>query len=183
MISAVLAVALIGCAPLASFRPASGLVDQNRFEAGMGAAAASPRTYVAENWSVADQVWVTGEPARWLSLSAIGVFDGTTASAGGATRFYLARVPWYALGAEVEAGYGWAGASLPIAYRLFDWVWIYTEPRIRNWGKEPIVAVLGGLDFHVLDGLILRTEAQASWQDYKFFNRRNHLGLAVAHQW
>jgi hypothetical protein len=179
----VLAALATSCAPLASFRPASGLSDGRSLEAGVGVAAVSPRTYVTESWAAADQIWLTGEPKRWLSLSAIGVFDDTTASAGGASRFYLVRVPWYALGAEVEAGYGWLGASLPIAYRIFDWAWFYTAPRVGNWGSDLIVGVLGGLDLHVSGGLILRTEAQASWQELEFYNRRNHVGLALAVQW
>jgi hypothetical protein len=179
---AALALAVGGCAPLASFRPASGLTDGHGLEVGLGAAMVTPRPYVLEKSAGAGQAWVSGEPKRWLGLSAITAFDDKAAGFGGAVRFYFVRERWFALGADTEAGYAWVNESLPLAFRPIEPVWIYAAPRLGNWGIEPIAGVLGGLDVHVYQGFIVRAEAQASWQNFMYYNRRNHYGAALAYQ-
>ena len=40
-----------------------------------------------------------------------------------------------------------------------------------------------GVSAQILETLSLRAEGQVSWADFKYYNRRVHWGLAVAHQW
>src|SRR5688572_986628 len=68
-------VVLEACGPLATFRPASGLMEGRTMELGLGAAAVSPRPYVNEPWAHAGQMWLTGQAKSWLHLSGIAAFD------------------------------------------------------------------------------------------------------------
>lgn len=178
----VLVGALAGCAPLASFRPASGLMPGRSLEVGAGAAMITPRPYVSEPARGAGQVWVSGEPTSWLSLSGITVFDTDAAGAGGAVRINYLRTPGFVAGVEGEAGFAWVGASLPLSARLFDQTWLYGGPRIANWGVDPVGGATAGLSTRITGGFILRAEAQVSWQGFKYYNFRKHFGLAAAYQ-
>lgn len=153
-----------------------------RFEVGAGAAMVTPRPYVDEPARGVGQLWVSGEPTRWLSLSAITVFDTNAAALGGAARVNVVRTADFVGGVEGEVGYAWLGASLPLAVRLFDQTWLYAAPRIGNWGIDPVFGLIGGVSARVSGGFILRVETQTSWQDFKYYNRRQHLGLAAAYQ-
>lgn len=178
----VLTLVISGCAPLASFRPASGLAPDKRFEAGMGVAVVEPRKYVDESAASADQLWLTGEPAHWLSLTAITAFDDSALGVGGAARFYVVRAHRFAAAAEAEAGYGWLGASIPLGVRPLEPVWIYAAPRVGNWGVDPLFGVLGGVDVDLQDGLHVRGELQTHWQNLQYYNQRTVYGLALAYQ-
>ncbi len=173
---------LAACAPLASFRPASGLAPDRSFEAGMGFAVVEPRKYVDESAASADQVWLTGEPSRWLSLTAITAFDTSALGVGGAARIYALRRHRFAVGVEAEGGYGWVGASLPLAARPLEPIWIYAAPRVGNWGVDPLFGVLGGVDVNVQGGLHMRAEMQTNWQNLKYYNKRTIYGFALAYQ-
>ena len=178
----VLLTVLSGCAPIASFRPASGLMDDRSLEVGVGAAVVTKRPYVDEPMRGAGQLWVTGEPTRWLSLSGITVFDTGAAGVGGAARVNYLRKQNFVAGVEGEAGFAWVGASLPLSLRLFDQTWLYGGPRIANWGIDPVIGATGGVSTRITGGFILRAETQLSWQDFKYYNFREHFGLAAAYQ-
>jgi hypothetical protein len=179
--SAVL-VAALGCSPIASLRPASGLMPEKKLEVGAGAAVLGPRPYVAEDWESAGQVWVSGNTSSLVSLSAIGAFDGDALAVGGAVRVNAARESRVAFGVEGELGYAWAAVSLPAALRLFDETWLYTAPRLGTWSDDPIFSVPLGLSLRIYEGFFLRGEAQVSWQDFQYFNRRAHFAGAAAYQ-
>jgi hypothetical protein len=176
-------VVLGACGPLATFRPASGLMEGRTMELGLGAAAVSPRPYVNEPWAHAGQMWLTGQAKSWLHLSGIAAFDPRAMGLGGSARALVLRADRVRGGVDLEAGYGWGAASLPFALRLFDQHWFYASPRISNYGIEPLVGVPIGLNVHLQGGGFLRIEYQSSWARLQAFNQRHHLGAALAVQW
>ena len=174
---------LEACGPLAMFRPASAFIDGRNMELGLGAAAVSPRPYVNEPWAYAGQMWITGEAKPWLHWSGIAAFDPQAVGIGGGARAMFLRTYRVRGGADIDAGFGWVGASLPFALRLFAHHWVYTSPRISTFGIEPIVGIPIGLNLHVQGGGIVRIEYQSSWAKFEAFNQRHHLGAALAVQW
>ena len=174
----------LGCAPMADFRPPSALVRGDRtFEMGGGGVYVSPRPYVVEHAHGMGQLWFTGRAARWLSLSAVGAFDTQSALGGGAALARFLTTDRVVAGVGAEAGFAWAGASLSGAARLFDDAWIYTSPRVYNWGKFLAVGIPVGVSIPVVSGFVVRAEGQTSWESLKYYNRRLHLGAAVAYEW
>lgn len=178
-----IAVVASACAPVASFRPASGLMPDRSLEVGLGAARVSRRPYVDEPSATAGQAWVTGElGGHRVALSAISAFDSDALALGGALRVNAVHADRFTGGVEGEVGYLWFGVSTPIALRLFDQTHLYTAPRIFNWGIDLAFGIPVGLSVRVYDGFVLRAEWQRSWQDFKYYNRRDHVGGAVAYQ-
>jgi hypothetical protein len=177
-----LAAALGSCSPIANLRPASGLMPGKKLELGAGAAALSPRPFVTEDWESAGQAWVTGNTSTLITLSAIGAFDSDALAVGGALRVNVLREPRIAFGIEGELGYAWAALSLPVAVRLFDESWLYSAPRLGTWSTDPIFSVPLGLSLRIYDGFSLRAEAQLSWQDFQYYNRRAHFAGAAVYQ-
>lgn len=141
-----------------------------------------PRPYVVEDWEPAGQIWVTGDAAKWLSLSGIGAFDTNAAAVGGAARWNALRYDRFAGGFEVELGYAWASLSVPLAVRLFDQTHVYSAPRVGNLGADVTWGVPVGLSVRVYEGFALRAEAQLSWAELLYYERRLHLGVAAAYQ-
>lgn len=173
---------LAGCAPLASFRPASGLMPGKRLEVGAGAVAVGPRPFVEESTQGAGQLWLMGDTSPLVTLSAIGAFDDDAFALGGALRLNAVRTGRFAGGVEGELGYAWAAISLPLAVRAFDQTWLYSAPRLGNWSDDPSFGVPLGASVRVYDGFVLRAEAQLSWQDFKYYNRRFTFGGGAAYQ-
>lgn len=174
--------ALASCSPVASFRPAAGLMPERRLEAGLGTVLVSKRPYVEESSSNAGQAWLSGNVAPRLALTGIAVFDDDAVAAGLAARVTPLLYDRFAAGIEQELGYAWFALSVPVSVRLFDQTWLYTAPRFGTWGVELYGGLPVGLSVRVYDGLMLRAEWQRSWQDFMYYNRRDHYGLAVAHQ-
>jgi hypothetical protein len=172
-----------GCGPLAMFRPASGFMDGRNMELGLGAVAVSPRPYVVEPWAHAGQLWFTGQATSWLHLSGIAAFDPEALGVGGGARALVLRGDRLRGGVEAEAGYGWAALAVPFAVRLFEQHWLYSSPRVSNYGIEPVVGIPLGLNLHLQGGGFLRVEYQSSWAKLQAFNHRHHLGAALAVQW
>jgi hypothetical protein len=171
------------CGPIANFRPASGLMPDRSLEVGTGVARVSPRPYVDEEPATAGQVWVTGEVGdHRMALSAVSAFDDDAIGVGGALRVNAIRADRFAGGVEAELGYGWFSLSLPMALRLVDQSFFYVGPRLFNWSLDPGFGIPVGLSVRVYDGFILRAEWQRSWQGFKYYNRRDHLGAAAAYQ-
>jgi hypothetical protein len=173
---------IAGCAPVAGFRPASGAMPGRTLELGAGAAAVSPRPYVDETWQGAGQLWLTLDRSELLALSGIAAFDDDAVALGGAARLGLVRHDRFAGGVEGELGFAWAALSLPLAVRAFEQNWIYSAPRLGTWSTDALIGLPLGASVHVYDGLILRAEAQVSWQDFKYYNRRTTLGAGAAYQ-
>lgn len=175
---------LSACAPVADFRPPSALVrDDRTFEAGAGVVHVSPRPYVQEEGHNTGQAWFTGRPTKWLLLSGIAGADAHSVLGGGAALARFLRTDRFVAAGSVEAGFAWGAASLSGGARLFDDTWVYTAPRFFNWGMYPAVGIPVGVSARIVDGFILRAEGQLSWQNFRYYNRRTHLGLAAAYEW
>ncbi|MEZ4222796.1 MAG: hypothetical protein R3B13_17780 [Polyangiaceae bacterium] len=171
------------CGPIASFRPASGLMPERRLEVGAGIAGVTPRPYVDEPSASAGQLWLSGElDDHRVALSAITPFDDDAIGVGGAMRINALRTDRVFAGVEGEVGYLWFGLSLPLAVRVVDQSHLYATPRLFNWGRDLAFGVPLGLSLRVYEGYVLRAEWQRSWQDFKYYNRRDHYGAALAVQ-
>ena len=59
---------------------------------------------------------------------------------------------------------------------------MYAAPRLFNWSRDLAFGIPVGASFRLYDGFILRAEWQRSWQDFKYYNRRDHYGAALALQ-
>lgn len=172
----------LACGPIASFRPAPGLMAGRSVEVGAGAAMVTARPYVNESAAGAGQLWVTGALGERGEVAAIGAFDTDAIGAGGAIRVYALRADRLAAGAEVELGYAWAALSIPAAIRIVDRSFLYTAPRLGTWSFDACFFIPVGASVRVYDGFFVRAEWQRSWQDFKYYNRRDHFGAAVAYQ-
>jgi hypothetical protein len=152
-------------------------------ELGLAFSSVSARPYVNETTQYLGQAWwSTKVDERW-SVTALAAFEETSAAGGAALRFDIASGRWLALAAEVEGGLFWAAASVPVTLRLWHGTALYSAPRLGTWGPELTPFIPLGLSVQVAETLALRAEAQLSWADFQYYNRRLHWGLAVAHQW
>lgn len=152
-------------------------------ELGVGVTRVSPRPYVEESSADVGQAWVTGELSRnRVALSAITAFDSDALAVGGALRVNAIYTERFSGGFEGEIGYLWGGFSIPVAVRLFDQTHVYTAPHLFNWGIDPAFGIPVGVSVRLYGGFVLRAEWQRSWQDFKYYNRREHLGIAAAYQ-
>jgi hypothetical protein len=173
---------IVGCSPIANLRPASGLMPGKKLELGGGVAALGPRPFVSEDWESSGQIWVTGNASPKITLSGITAFDTDALAAGAALRLNALSEDRVAGGIEGELGYAWAAVSRPFALRVFDQSFVYTAPRLGTWSTGPIFGMPLGVSLRVYEGFMIRAEAQISWQDFKYYNRRAHLAAGVAYQ-
>lgn len=173
---------LAACSPVSSFRPASGLMPGRSLEMGAGATVITPREYVIEDEENVGMVWASADASRVMNITGLLAFDEEAAAGGAAVRMTYLRAERFAGAFEVEGGFAWFGMSLPIAVRLFDQTHLYGAPRLGTWGDDAIFGATGGLSVRVVDGFLLRGEWQRSWQDFKYYDRRDHYGVAVAYQ-
>jgi hypothetical protein len=179
---------MMACAPLAGLRPASGIMPGRSVELGMGAAALSPRPYVQEDWRSAGQVWVSADTSPYWTLSGIAAMDRgaelkKSLAIGGAARINTLRTDRLAGGVEGELGCAWIALSFPLALRALDETWIYSGPRLASFGSDVGFWLPLGVSARLYEGFMLRAEVQTSWADFKYYNRRTHLGAGVAYQW
>jgi hypothetical protein len=182
LLRAVIVAWFCGCAPVSSFRPASGIMPGKTLEFGMGGTALSPRPYVEEDWQYVGAVWVSSEATATSDLSAIMALDDDALAIGGAYRLYYVDHDRFAGAAEAELGFAWGAFSLPVSFRLLDQTHVYVSPRIGTWGLEPIFGVPAGLSVRIYEGVVIRGEWQVSWQNFMYYNRRDHWGFAGAYQ-
>ena len=176
--------ALMGCAPLASLRPAGELQGAGRsYEVGAGYVALGPRPYVIEDWQYTGQVWGTLALSRSWELAAVGAFDEVAAAGGGALRWTPLHLHRFAAGTEVEIGYAWAGFALPIAAQPLDGLWLYTAPRVGTQGIHATPALPVGISLETLPGCMVRAEWQTSWAQFYAYQRRTHLAVGIAYAW
>jgi hypothetical protein len=174
----------LGCAPLASMRPAGELAGNDRsWEVGGAAIEFGPRPYVIESWQTVGQVWGTARLSSSIEVSAMATFDDSAAAAGGALRWTPVRLGPLAAGVEGEIGYSWAALSLPLGVKVVRPLWLYAAPRLGTQGIHLTPGVPVGISVETLPGLMLRGEAQLSWQEFQAYQRRLHLAVGLAYQW
>jgi hypothetical protein len=171
-----------GCAPVAMMRPPGVLGDDRQYEAGAALASLGKRPYVEESRQYTGQAWFSADVKRWLTLSGIAAADNSGAAAGGAARWNALRTGRFAVGPEVEFGFAWAAASIGGSARVFGRNYVYTAPRFGTMGSHWAVGVPAGVSVDLTHGFALRAEAQLSWQELKYYNRRLHLAAGVAYQ-
>jgi hypothetical protein len=171
----------VACAPAQSFRPAGALPNDGQGEVGVGFSRVGPRPYVAEGARpMAQGWWSTRWGETWLSSVLFG-FDQSAVLGGWALRKDIVQSRFSA-SAEAELGVLWGALSLPVSLR-FDRVQPYCAPRIGTWGPDLTGFLPCGLSLGPWQGFALRGELELSWADFAYYNRRLHLGIAVAQQW
>jgi hypothetical protein len=170
------------CAPVGGFRPASALLGERSAEVGAGAVVVTPRPFVEESATGAGQLWGSYRANPWLRLSAIGAFDFDAAAIGAAAAAIPLRTRYFVGGVEGELGYAWGAISLPLAAGPTEEIWVYTSPRLGTWGDSLTPFLPLGLSVEPVEAFVLRAEGQVSWEDFKYYNRRVHVGLAGAYQ-
>ena len=176
-------VATAGFAPLAEMRPASGTMPGNTYEVGAGAVSLGKRPYVEETATTSGLLWFSGDVSKLVTLSGVGAFDTSAVGVGGAARLNAIRGDRAAAGIEGQVGYAWGAFLVPVALRVVDETWLYASPRLGTMSREPSFGIPAGISVRIVDGFMLRGEAQVSWQDFKYYNRRVHLALGAAYQW
>ncbi len=174
---------LAACAPIASLRPASGVLPERSTEVGAAIARLGPRPYVEESSQLVGQLWLSHEPSRHFSLSVLAAFDDSAAAGGVAARWNAVRTDRFAFGPEAEAGYAWGAASLGFALRTVGQNWLYASPRVGNLGFDWAFGIPVGASLDLTHGFVLRSELQVSWVDLKYYNRRVHLAGGLVYQW
>lgn len=173
----------IACAPLSSFRPASGLMDDRTGEVGLGGTLVAPRPYVDEPTRAAGQLWLSKRAWKDLTLTGIGAVEPRAFAFGGAARADLLRTNRLVVAPEVELGVLWAATNAGAALRLFDETWVYAAPRFGNRGSTWAVDVPVGVSARVYDGFLIRGELRLSWAgELSYYQQRRMLGVAIARQ-
>lgn len=155
---------------------------EHHAEVGAGAVRLSARPYVDETAAYTGQVWVSAEN-RHVAFSAIGAFDTNAAAGGFALRWNALRSSRVAVGPEAELGFAWGAGSLGLALRTVGENWIYAAPRLGNIGFDWAFGLPAGVSVDLTHGFVLRAEAQLSWAEFKYYNRRLHLASALVYQW
>lgn len=182
-VAVAVALAAGGCAPLASFRPASGLMAERTFEIGAGGVLQTPRPYVDERAAAAGQVWASMRAARRVTVSGVTAFDAEGFAAGAALRFDLLRGDRVAVGLEPEAGFAWGALAVPFAIRVFDETWLYASPRVGTIGVDGALHLPAGLSARIYDGLMVRAEYAVLWTgELSYYQQRQLFGLGIAYQ-
>lgn len=179
----VLPASLAACAPSQGFRPA-GMLDAARpRELGVALSSVGPRPYVEETAQYVGQAWwALRLDERW-ELTTLAAFDSSAAAAGAALRCEIASGQRAVLAAEVEAGVAWAAVGVPATLRLWRGSAVYTAPRLGTWGSDITPFVPLGVSAQIARSIAVRAEAELSWADFRYYNRRFHWGFAIAHQW
>jgi hypothetical protein len=179
------------CAPMAEMRPGNGMMVDRTYEAGAGAVNVSPRPYVTEDSTTTGLAWFSGNPSQKFTITGISTFDYSTNEEGNkkfhitgglAGRWNALRYDRFGGGVEAQAGWGWGALVLPVAVRLFDQTWLYASPRFGTINRYLSYGTPIGLSVRVWDGLMVRGEWQISWEDFKYYNRRQHFAAGIAYQ-
>jgi hypothetical protein len=171
------------CGPSQGFRPAGFPSDGRESEVGLALSSIEPRPYVNEPTQRVGQAWWSARLDEHWSVSTIVGFDRSALLGGAALRYDLVDTRWVALAGEAELGLVWAGISLPASLRIWRGLALYTTPRLSNWGPSVAPFIPVGLSAKIADALIVRAEAQLSWADFQYYNRRLHWGIGLAHEW
>ena len=176
------AIATSACSPVSNLRPASGLLDDRRFELGTAGSIIGPRPYVDEPTTGAAQLWFSGRATKALTLTGIASREPGSFAAGGAAQIRVLKTDRLALAPEVELGFVWAALNAGGAVRLVGQTWIYAAPRVGSRGSTWSLEVPAGISIHVVDGVQLRAEYRVSWaNELSYYQQRRIFaaGLAV----
>jgi hypothetical protein len=126
---------LLACAPSQSLRPAHALGERDH-ELGLAVSRIGPRPFVIEPARQVAQGWWSTKLGEHWATSALVAFDTSGVLAGSALRVDLWRGSSFAAASEIELGFLWAAASLPLSLRVYGDAWLYASPRIGHWGPH-----------------------------------------------
>ncbi len=142
--------ALWACAPAATIRPDLPMRNGQNVGIGLGVASgvlgrANCRNVVLDTASncTSGQLWAHFEASDWFQFGVVGFAgDVNGAGLGPYARLRLITETDFRMAVDLSAGLAWFAAGLPMAFRLGDALWVYTEPsvgmRIFNAGRLPI---------------------------------------------
>jgi hypothetical protein len=136
MARAGIALALAACAPIGTFRPLVPLSVEDPRELTVGwtqsfNSAAVPLGDYPFGDGPNFQIWLDGRLGPKVTFGG-GVFAGQSEGLGGGlgARFVLVDGPRWRLGLDVNGGFGWVDAGMPVAFQLNPGAWLYTEPSL-----------------------------------------------------
>ena len=86
-------------------------------------------------------------------------------SAGGYFRRSIVRDDGVSVGLQLDGGWLWGGASLPLAYRLTDSFWLTTMPGMRGTPGHLVAHLPVGMGWQLNDAFRIDAEvgSHASW--------------------
>ena len=125
---------LCACAPVSTFRPIRQLPLESRNEVGFGGEIQTV-TGDLPNGSVGGGGGTIWYAHRWdrFQLGVLAFGNSLTLFGGGLSlRPILIDRDTFQLGLEIEGGWLWVGAGVPVAMRLNDDVWVYSRPSISG---------------------------------------------------
>ena len=95
----------------------------------------------------------------------IGNLGTTVLSGGGYVRRSIVRDDGVSIGLQLDGGWLWVGASLPLAYRLTDSFWLTTMPGMRGGAGLLVADLPVGMGWQLNDAFRIDAEvgAHASW--------------------
>lgn len=142
--------ALWACAPAATVRPDLPMAQGQTVGIGLSGTRGligreNCRDVLLSSASscAAGQLWLHFEALDWFQFGVVGFAgDVNGAGLGPYGRLRLVTEPNFRMAVDLSAGVAWFAAGLPIAMRLGESLWLYSEPsiglRIFNAGRLPI---------------------------------------------
>lgn len=173
---------LMGCAPLGNFRPADGLMPGKTGEMGGGTVVVGPRPYVDERAHATGQLWISGRPAKRITLTGVGAFDTAALALGSGVRVDVVQSSRVAAGVEAELGFLYGAASIPVSLRVLGQSRLYTSPRFGTRGLTWSIDLPVGVSIPIHGGWMVRAEYTSSWAELLWYQHRHQAGMAVAYQ-
>lgn len=187
--------ALIGCAPPTSMPPPVPMASTDR-EIGVAVNGAYPIN--GDPIVGGDvQIWDMQKLGDRVDIGEV-VFAGTSSVVGGGgfLRYRLNNGKGFYFGGQAEIGLGWGGLGLPVAGKIGDKLWLYTNPTFRvvlsditgdipNLTLAPQIHLPMGVSLGLGNGFRVSSEVNASYGASEFYYADGHarFGLSLAKRW
>lgn len=183
---------LVACAPAAVLPPPVPFAAGQSMQAGASASAGALWP-AREDHACAQALGCAGASAAfWVGgargkaeLGVVG-FAGNTSLFGGGVygRYWYLETPDWRLGGELQAGWLWASAGVPMARRLGPNLWGWAAPsaglRYLSLLRLPV-----GLSWSPREQLLLGAELSAGWDPWRVYQRPDAVMLqcSIAASW
>ncbi|MED5369790.1 MAG: hypothetical protein VX899_02140 [Myxococcota bacterium] len=188
-----LLVALWGCAPAAMMGPPVPLAVDTPLEISAAAVGSGPVTPEGEGGC--SLLWgcrgVSGQLSGRVALSErleVGgvVYGGNISGAGAGVygRLWYVDAPRFRLGGELQGGFAWAAAALPMAGMVSERVWITASPSV-GLRHLSVVRVPLGVGVQLSERWWLQGELAVGWDPWRVFQdpEQVHLQGALSLSW
>lgn len=173
----------VACAPVSSFRPASGMMDGYSGEVGIAGSLVGPRPFVEEDTQAQGQLWMSKRVNKDLTLTGIGAVETSAFAVGGSAQIDVLRTRRFVIAPDVQAGLVFAAFDAGAALRMWGETWLYTAPRFGNRGTKWAIDVPAGISAHLYEGFMLRAEYRLTWAgELSYYEQRPVFGVALARQ-